>query len=112
MSKHTPEPWKAIKLSDGNYEIVAGEDDSPLALAYGDDTEPLCWPVGANARLMAAAPALLSALKSALGAMNYMGDQLNAIDLVEPEDEEVVTPAFDAVRAALAKVGEEGDGES
>lgn len=63
MSKHTPVPWRAVKRLDGDVEIVAGPDDSPLAIFHGDDGDPLCWPVTANARLAASAPDLLEALK-------------------------------------------------
>lgn len=44
---------------------------------------------------------LREVLKLAYGAMNYLGDVLNGMDAVEPEDEAATTPAFDAVRAAL-----------
>ena len=45
---------------------------------------------------------LREVLKLAYGAMNYLGDVLNGMDAVEPEDEAATTPAFDAVRAALS----------
>lgn len=46
---------------------------------------------------------LREALKLAYGAMNYMGDILNGMDAVEPEDVDATSPAFEAVRAALAQ---------
>ncbi|MCR4144897.1 hypothetical protein [Alcaligenes faecalis] len=45
---------------------------------------------------------LRAALILAEGAMNYMGDILNGMDAVEPEDEQATEPAFLAVRAALS----------
>jgi hypothetical protein len=48
------------------------------------------------------------ALKAADAAMNHMGDVLNEMDAVEPEDEEKTGPAFALVRIAL---GEPMDGD-
>jgi hypothetical protein len=48
------------------------------------------------------------ALKAADAAMNHMGDVLNGMDAVEPEDEEKTGPAFALVRIAL---GEPMDGD-
>ena len=45
--------------------------------------------------------ALERALREAFGAMNYMGDILNGMDAVLPEDAAKITPAFATVRAAL-----------
>jgi hypothetical protein len=56
MSGHTPKPWGINVRQDGDIEITAGEDDSVLAVVFGDDNEPECWPVSANARLIVAAP--------------------------------------------------------
>lgn len=42
------------------------------------------------------------ALNLALQAMEFMGDTLNNLDAVCPEDVEFVTPAFNAVRSILA----------
>ena len=44
------------------------------------------------------------ALVMALEAMNYMGDILNGMDAVEAEDEEVMTPAFNKVRAVIKAI--------
>ena len=44
---------------------------------------------------------VIYALEKALQAMSFMGDTLNAMDAVCEEDVEYVTPAFEAVRAAL-----------
>lgn len=45
---------------------------------------------------------LRDALILAEGAMNYMGDILNGMDAVEPEDEQATEPAFLAIRAAIS----------
>ena len=45
--------------------------------------------------------ALERALREAFGAMNYMGDILNGMDAVLPEDAAKITPAFATVHAAL-----------
>ena len=47
------------------------------------------------------------ALGKALAAMEFMGDTLNNLDAVCSEDVEFVTPAFDAVRRALAAAPQE-----
>lgn len=47
--------------------------------------------------------ALREALVLADGAMNHMGDVLNAIDAVSDEDVAATTPAFEAVAAALSR---------
>ncbi len=46
-------------------------------------------------------PTLHRALAAAYEAMNYMGDQLNAMAACEPEDEEFAAPRFRIVREAL-----------
>lgn len=47
---------------------------------------------------------LREALNEAWLAMNYMGDHLNGIDVVEPLDEEIVSPAFDKIIQAMPEV--------
>lgn len=56
---------------------------------------------------IAAAPDMLAALRLALDAMNHIGDVLNGMDATMPEDEARTTPAFDAVRAAIARAEEQ-----
>lgn len=41
------------------------------------------------------------ALEAAYEVMNYMGDQLNNADQVEPEHEAIINPAFGKVYVAL-----------
>jgi len=56
-----------------------------------------------EADLLAMAAETLAALKLAYEAMNYLGDVLNGMGAVMPEDEEATTEAFMMVRAVLAK---------
>jgi hypothetical protein len=71
MSAHTPGPWHMELRQDGDVEIVGGADDSPLATFYGDDDDPLCWPVTANARLAVAAPELAESLRQTLAVAEH-----------------------------------------
>lgn len=65
MAEHTPGPWATSNRPDGDVEIT-DKDGSVLASAYGDNCDPKCWPVAANAAVIAAAPELLAACKAAL----------------------------------------------
>lgn len=66
MTKHTPSPWKAGAMSVGTDE--------------GEDSQPICCMIGereyeehvANARLMAAAPELLTALNDAATRLEFL----------------------------------------
>ncbi len=58
MTEHTPRPWRAEQLSAGYYRILAKQ--GPLNFA------PAAVHGEANARLIAAAPDLLAALKEML----------------------------------------------
>ena|SRR3990167_9384587 len=69
MSQHTPGPWKASEfIGEAGLEIVA--DGQCIARAY-----PLLQR-DANARLIAAAPKLLAAVKEALRLTNVEDDHL------------------------------------
>ena len=57
--KHTPGPWKAVKTEDVESRLdilIQSEDNIIIGWAYRDETE--------NARLIAAAPEMLEALKN------------------------------------------------
>lgn len=73
MKQHTPGPWKIQPWPTGRVEIVSGTDDAPMAEVWGDDSDPNCWPITANAKLMAAAPDLLEALDG----LNFYGETGN-----------------------------------
>jgi hypothetical protein len=69
-AKHTPGPWTIIRSkleTDGAFDYAIGTDEAPvIAEAFGRDANG-GWPdAEANARLIAAAPDLFSALKALL----------------------------------------------
>lgn len=59
-SKHTPGPWKPLSSMDGHVEAECGL--IAKAYRYSIDSDEL--PVEANARLIAAAPEMLEALRA------------------------------------------------
>lgn len=64
---HTPGPWR-VSLTDDT--VVVTVDGSEVASIDGDYNEPDLWPImEANARLIASAPSLLSALREAREAL-------------------------------------------
>jgi hypothetical protein len=65
MSKHTPGPWAYQEKADAYTHIVRGPNDSFIC----QTPQGACGTCEANARLMAAAPDLLEALKGALLAL-------------------------------------------
>ena len=79
MSKHTPGPWKTVARNypiadtgdyDGCWEVLTGDPKKPIVQIWGDSDED-----EANARLIAAAPDLLEALKDTLQLLEvYCGD--------------------------------------
>lgn len=95
--------WKSPVTThngDGSMSITIGFPVCKMHEAVGEDAAE------AVAELMTrgdAAPDLLETIKLAYDAMNYMGDILNGMDAVMPEDEQATTAAFSAVRAALEK---------
>jgi hypothetical protein len=91
----TPGPWKAVPDSGSEsfaFEI-ATERMEGVALIYAYDT-----PSEANARLIAAAPELLEALRQALAVVDAVADG-RAEDVVELAKR----IASDVVDAAIAK---------
>ena len=104
VSKHTPGPWRVYKssiLSAANYKRMAEGNWNVQALAYtvgNDDATYDGGEVYANARLIAAAPALLEALQS----MVWYAEP----HLLSP----VAREALATARAAIAQaLGEEND---
>ena len=98
-AQHTPGPWLRTK-SGNTFQIVAGADGNgdpnqlvatvhPAAITI--DHEP-CDETKANARLIASAPDLLSALEG----------MLEHADMGEINDEDTLE-AVNAARAAIAK---------
>ena len=106
MSKHTPGPWSVREYS-ADIQIIAGNFREPALVrrivgASNDCQTALRIEQAANARLIAAAPELLEALRDALAAMEHMGDVMNGMDIVTDEDE-AHFPAFAKARAAITK---------
>lgn len=102
-AKHTPGPWKAID----DTETVAGPESgfcpyagcgccgSPYLRADAEEQQL------ADARLIAAAPELLTALKAAEGVLADELEARVAVGIAEYEAE--VRGPLDLVRAAIAK---------
>ena len=65
--KHTPAPWKAVQGTDGEPErwLVVADGEMQYHIAVIENGQPgdCCATEGATARLIAAAPELLNALK-------------------------------------------------
>ena len=64
MTQHTPGPWEAGLLDSTGVPIYSGPTDEAEVLAYVSDVNS--GDTEANARLIAAAPALLAAAEAAL----------------------------------------------
>lgn len=92
--EHTPGPWNQYVAIGPNKEITVLT--VPFAGEYVERAR-------ADAFLIAAAPDLLDALRDAERLLNHMGDILNGMDCVEESDEEMATPIFAKVEAAIAK---------
>jgi len=91
MSKHTPGPWMPPAAGDVSIRDASRLLVAYLPMAFNDDE---CAEIEANARLIAAAPCLLAALKDVLAAH---GEQLH--------------DAFAAACAAIAKAEDQSSEE-
>ena len=88
MNSRTPDPWEAMEDSFGNWYIAGGEDDIVCELTDTDRGQDIM-----NARLIAAAPKLLCALK---GLLSLTVDPA----LTAPEQRDEVRAALQAIVAA------------
>lgn len=83
--KHTPGPWTAIELRGGQHHIVG--------TAFDDSVAVTCYPFhgaparAANARLIAAAPDLLAALRKVSTCLAAWMEIADPGDLREYDDE-------------------------
>ena len=99
MTKHTPKPWH----KDGLSVIAEYEQDGNrhhCHVADATQRNPMREPSieeHANARLIAAAPDLLAALK------NFMAGVSTGAVYVQSEEDERLVNAFAQIRAAIAK---------
>ena len=101
---HTPGPW-SVNTQHANIEIRGPEESGVIVARMVEwgiaaDTPS---PQAANARLIAAAPELLDALKVAYIAMQHMGNVLNNIDAVDEKEDAQHDAAFEAVSLAIAR---------
>lgn len=87
MSGHTPGPW-TVYPDNGYFNIGAGKDDCDVVSSEGISDE-------ANARLIAASPCLLAALKALMKSIHY--------DSCEESDTEENWTEYQAAQAAIAK---------
>jgi hypothetical protein len=87
-TKHTPGPWKAVELIGPLY-IVRKDDQSELQRCTIAGAVRL-----ADARLIAAAPELLDALKGMVNLAEKMNDSSNEGGMLDDR--------FDAAMAAIA----------
>jgi hypothetical protein len=92
MSKHTPGPWR-YKADGGNYMLIFCSNDE----GWGDNLRGYCGE--ANARLIAAAPDLLEALREAL----------HLIDTTSPIEGDTVRRARVAIDKATGNLKEGHD---
>ena len=112
MSKHTPGPWKILDDPDGWEWIVKG--DYELSYYKGEfsgvigticcigDLEAIDWIDHANARLIAAAPDLLTVLEELIEELAQYGD-IGWYDMPSKEkgeDGRLVTRALTAIEKA------------
>jgi len=97
MSTHTPGPWQLHKSDD---TLVIGSDCREVAEACGDYTEEAEWPrMEANARLIAAAPDLLSALKDARESIEALANMVSDATQFRQD----VSDDLARINAAIAK---------
>ena len=103
MSKHTPGPWKFEILWAG-FSAIRGRDGQLIfGVAAGDNSERRPkLEIEANARLIAAAPDLLEALRQMLAA--FQCDMDSYADDPDAWQHEV----WEAARAAIAKAKGKG----
>lgn len=112
--KHTPGPWELAPYSDGDevINVVAGYKDlgggqsqahwiaeCEAGVDFGDDAEAILATNEANARLIAAAPDLLAALKEALSELATEYPIASRLAGNWPE----MVPVFERINAAIAK---------
>lgn len=111
MSKHTSGPWVIYgedEVSDGvpTVEIATGGDNyqciANVAASWVDDDLIINDETYANARLIAAAPEMLEALKRAEKFIQN-GLELGYIRMPDPEVPDPAHQTLPAIQAAIAK---------
>jgi len=104
--KHTPGPWGfsgpwGWLTKEGGFSIVAGKQNEQVVICSRNSCGPDAGEMIANARLIAAAPDMLEALKNARQFISN-GIQLGYIDEPAPGSPEAQTLGIivDAIRKA------------
>lgn len=112
---HTPGPWRIVRHSDqsGGCNILTERHSkaglpcktSDFIAAVGVCPNP--WQNGleearANARLIAAAPDMLAALKGALVSVETIGE-FAFLESLSPDARVAINKRLEAIRAAIAK---------
>lgn len=97
-SKHTPGPWKVSPTDD---TVVIDATGAEVAAIDGDYNDPDTWPqMEANARLIAAAPDLLSEAKKQVEWLRMLRDQLPQWDIDGFEVDKRIAALEDAIAKA------------
>lgn len=106
--KYTPGPWKLEPIKGTHYQIIAVSTDvvTPIAQTIADEREGVNGE--ANARLIAAAPELLEALKKAMSIKQlWLPPTPEKVAASEADQWEAEARALhfmhDAIVAAIAK---------
>lgn len=94
---HTPGPWK-IAQTEPPGDFVIHAKGIPWQLAYVPASTQIEWPLEANARLIAAAPDLLAALKTTAENIRSLGPAGALANVYAPYREWLAV-----VEAAIAK---------
>ena len=97
MAQHAPGPWAVVPYGDGNSLVVHCTEDDRVCFMARPGIAGRMAEIRANARLIAAAPDLLAALRE-LDAM-YRRIAPDDPDGLSPD----LHPAWKACKAALAK---------
>ena len=100
-TEHTPAPWtlvagRAFHTSGGNFYLAYGVDHVTGSPMFKNFCE-----LDANARLISAAPDMLSALRRAKDWMGVEGDY--GKDKWEEHDQNVYDLTMEAINAAITK---------
>lgn len=117
-SKHTPGPW-IVCDKEYSWPIIVSDDDriaiakTDTSLFIGNRKTAIPDEAHANARLIAAAPKMLSALEELLANASNMANHLNAWNELhghDPDDRYLIRE-FDSIEAKARAAIAEAKGE-
>lgn len=111
MTKHTPGPWEALRAHGRKDLFYVSAKEGNLMIAdvenpYADEARAAQYPLEANARLIAEAPAMLEALREIEAAIERKWGQESdrrRANALSPRIEEALAD----IRALLARIGGE-----